>query len=255
MTRMINFNEVPSQLNNFSLNHFLLTKSTTSCFNPNLFKNNSITLKIIHKKPAQHNTKQFQNLSYRMSNDKTPKLNFPQTSTDKNDLSQIIFHNSELNRLMRTSLTNQIKQKKQNKRDSIVIHKISTHKSSDTAKKLFLRNNYELKNKKEMFQIKLLKNKRNFLIKSLSQIIHNHKDYSIEKNINCISCDRYKSTNNLDNSQGDYSRPICGIYFKGSNLRKKSLINQRKKQMENEGSFGDDQSITLPEIKLMKKEF
>jgi hypothetical protein len=168
--------------------------------------------------------------------------------TNEQQQNKFIFHNSEIIRLMNESKEKEqeqeyFKQKLPDIKSVLQICNLTPIKKDSLLKKIYLNHKLRLKNN-ELFRI-------------INIIPLSNKDINVNKDNNHSNTNGkglFEKHDIIVAHKNDYYKPICGIYFKGKNLRTRSLINQRTKSMEKfeQHSFVNEKRNSLPFLHIIK---
>ena len=206
-----------TQYSRITLKHIILSNSNVQLFKPS----NLITIRSIHTKLSNQNSKRYYNSSqssFRKTKHARVSLSQPSLSHNKQK-PKLIFHNTELVRLMNKSKTNQ-------------------RNTKDTA-------NIRIRNKVNDSQ-RLLKG----LTERTKCSYLKECNSEVDTNNSCISFNVIKDVEDKE----CFYKKICGVFLKGRNGRKRSVINQRKLHMEQYESQMNlnERTMSLPVINLVK---
>lgn len=219
MSRTIQLLDTSTQFSRITLKHIILSNSNVHLFKPN----NLITIRSMHMKLSNQNSKRYYNCncnynsSHSSSSFHKPKahqrvsLSQPSLNHHHHNNKQkpkLIFHNTELVRLMTKAKTKQ----QQQRNSSIGI-----------------------------------RNKVNAQQKLLTK--------GLTERTKCIKvCDSKSNAVGVSDDKECCYKKICGVFLKGRNGRKRSVINQRKVHMEQYESQMNlnERTMALPVINLLK---
>ena len=214
MSRTIQLLDTSTQFSRITLKHIILSNSNVHLFKPS----NLITIRSMHMKLSNQNSKRYYNCnsSHSSSSFHKPKahqrvsLSQPSLNHHHHHNKQkpkLIFHNTELVRLMTKAKTKQ----QQQRNSSIGI-----------------------------------RNKVNAQQKLLTK--------GLTERTKCIKvCDSNSNTVGVSDDKECCYKKICGVFLKGRNGRKRSVINQRKVHMEQYESQMNlnERTMALPVINLL----
>lgn len=241
MSRTIQLLDTSTQFSRITLKHIILSNSNVHLFKPS----NLITIRSMHTKLSNQNSKRYYNYNYNCNCNcnsshgsssfhkpkqhqrvslSQPSLNYHHHSNKQKP--KLIFHNTELVRLMTKAKTKQQQQQQQR---------------SSSTKYMGVRN-------KVNAQQKLLTKGLTERTKCIKVCDSNSN--VVDTNKSCIS---FNAVGCVDDKECCYKK-ICGVFLKGRNGRKRSVINQRKMHMEQYESQMNlnERTMALPVINLLK---
>ena len=221
MSRTIKLLDTSAQFSRITLKHIILSNSNVQLLKPS----NLITIRSIHTKLSNQNSKRYYNSSQSSFHKKKhPHISLSQPSLSHKQKPKLIFQNTELIRLMNKS-NDKHRAHKQNTKDTVNIKKINIRNKLQTLSKGLLTDKTKYSYLKEC-------------------------NNTVDTNKSCISFNMIKESEERD----CFYKKICGVFLKGRNGRKRSVINQRKLHMEHyesQVSF-NERTMSLPVINLLK---